>query len=238
MHWREPSEKPGPGYHGFDVYAGEDVTLEDDLQRRDLTINAIAETADGALIDPWGGQRDLQERVLRHVSAAFVEDPLRVLRVARFAAALHDRGFTVAPETLALMRSISASGELDALVPERVWQETAKALQTAHPDVYFRTLRECAALNSVFPEIDRLFGVPQPEQWHPEIDTGEHIMLVLQQAAKLSDALTVRFAALVHDLGKGTTDPQYWPRHSGHEERGVRLIEDLCTAPRRAQRLP
>lgn len=220
--------KTGPGYHGFAVYAGEDVTLEQDLQRRDLTINAIAEDDDGTLIDPWGGQRDIEARTLRHVSAAFSEDPLRVLRVARFAASLHEFGFTVAGATLDLMRDMVSSGELSALVPERVWQETVKALRSDHPDVYFRTLRECGALAVVFPEVDRLFGVPQPEKWHPEIDTGEHVMLVLQQAAARDASLPVRFAALVHDLGKGTTDKQYWPSHRGHEKRGLKLIEALC----------
>ncbi len=220
--------KTAPGYYGFDVYAGQDVTLEEDLQRRDLTINAIAEAADGTLIDPWDGQRDLQDRLLRHVSGAFNEDPLRVLRVARFAATFHRFGFSVAPETLQLMREMSVGGELDALVPERVWQETEKALRTSRPDVYFSTLRDCGALQAVFPEVDRLFGVPQPEQWHPEIDTGVHVLLVLQQAAVLSDSVAVRFAGLVHDLGKGTTDPQYWPSHRGHEKRSLTLIEQLC----------
>jgi len=220
--------KTGPGYGGFEVYAGEDVTLEQDLQRRDLTINAIAETANGELIDPCNGRQDIDNRILRHVSAAFREDPLRVLRLARFAASLHDLGFSIDPATASLMKEMSASGELSALTPERVWQETEKAFRSARPDVYIATLRDCGALAEVFPEVDRLFGVPQPEQWHPEIDTGVHILLVLKMAAQLSDSIPVRFAGLVHDLGKGTTDPQYWPSHRGHEKRGLKLIEALC----------
>jgi tRNA nucleotidyltransferase (CCA-adding enzyme) len=220
--------KTGPGYHGFDVYAGTDVTLEEDLQRRDLTVNAIAADDNGKLIDPWGGQADIEARVLRHVSEAFREDPLRVLRVARFAASLHDKGFTVAAETQQLLQEISASGELDALTPERVWKETEKALLTSRPDVYLQMLRDCGALQIVFPEIDALFGVPQPEKWHPEIDTGVHTLLTLQLAAELSTSIDVRFAAMVHDLGKGTSDPQYWPSHRDHERRGVKLIEQLC----------
>ena len=220
--------KSGKGYHGFDVYAGNDVTLEDDLQRRDLTINAMAEDAAGTLIDPWGGRADLEARVLRHVSDAFREDPLRVLRTARFAAVLHEHGFSVHPATLELMREMSAGGELDELTPERVWQETAKALASSRPDIYIEVLRDCGALVTVVPEVDRLFGVPQPAKWHPEIDTGIHILLVLRKAAELSDSPAVRFAALTHDLGKGTTDPQYWPSHRGHEKRGVKLIESLA----------
>lgn len=220
--------KTGPGYHGFDTYAGEDVTLEQDLERRDLTLNAIAALPDGTLIDPWGGQQDLEARVLRHVSAAFSEDPLRVLRVARFAATLHEFGFTVAPETLELMRAMVASGELDTLVPERVWRELEKALRCAHPDVFISTLRDCGALQVVLPEIEQLFGVPQPEQWHPEIDTGVHTLLTMRRAADLSAALPVRFAALVHDLGKGLTDPARWPAHHGHETSGLPLIRSLC----------
>ncbi|MGI9289754.1 MAG: multifunctional CCA addition/repair protein [Gammaproteobacteria bacterium] len=220
--------KTGPGYHGFDVYAGTDVSLEDDLQRRDLTINAIAEDVDGNLIDPWGGQADLESRIIRHVSEAFREDPLRVLRVARFAASLHELGFSVAPETTALLREMSGNGELATLTPERVWRETEKALITARPDIYIQTLRDCGALKIVYPELDALFGVPQPEKWHPEIDTGIHILLVMQTAAQLTESIEVRFAAMVHDLGKGTTDPKYWPSHRDHERRGVKLIEKLC----------
>jgi len=220
--------KTGPGYHGFEVYAGEDVTLEMDLQRRDLTINAIAETADGTIIDPCNGRADIADRVLRHVSPAFREDPLRILRVARFAARFSDLGFAVAPETTGLMREMAANGELDTLAPERIWKETAIALLETRPDVYLQTLRDCGALSHIFPEIDRLFGVPQPVKWHPEIDTGIHILLVLQMSAKLSESLAVRFAAMVHDLGKGITDPQYWPSHHDHEKRGLDLIEELC----------
>lgn len=221
-------KKTGPGYHGFEVYAGTDVSLEDDLRRRDLTINAIAESSAGDLIDPYGGQADIEARLLRHVSVAFREDPLRVLRVARFAARFHALGFRVAPETLELMRELSTGGELATLVPERVWAETEKALQETNPEVYLEVLRSCGALAVVFPEIDALFGVPQPEQWHPEIDTGLHVLLTMQAAARLSDSVAVRFATMVHDLGKGTTDPALWPRHVGHEERGIALIERLC----------
>jgi tRNA nucleotidyltransferase (CCA-adding enzyme) len=220
--------KTGPGYHGFEVYAGQDVSLEDDLLRRDLTVNAIAEDSEGNLTDPFHGQADIDARVLRHVSDAFREDPLRVLRVARFAARFHALGFSVAPETMQLMREMSASGELDTLVPERIWKETATALSESHPDVYLETLRECGALAIIFPELEQLFGVPQPEKWHPEIDTGVHILMVMRMAASLSDSLDVRFAAMVHDLGKGTTNKQWWPSHRGHEQRGLPLIEQLC----------
>jgi tRNA nucleotidyltransferase (CCA-adding enzyme) len=221
--------KTGPGYRGFETLFSPDVTLEQDLERRDLTINAIAKDPDGGgLIDPFGGQRDLGERVLRHVSGAFVEDPVRVLRVARFAARFAPLGFKVAPETLDLMREIAARGELDALVSERVWQETQRALEMPAPARFFEVLREANALPIIFPELHALFGVPQPEQWHPEIDTGVHTLMVLEQAAKLSDDPVVRFAALTHDLGKGTTPPSEWPRHIAHEQRGVALVESMC----------
>ena len=221
--------KTGRGYYGFEAYFAPDVTLEDDLRRRDLTVNAIAKDPEtGQLIDPFGGVRDLQSRVLRHVSAAFSEDPLRVLRVARFAARFAPLGFTVAPETLDLMRAMAQTDELNALVPERVWQETLRALSSAVPWRYFEVLREVGALAQVFPELERLFGVPQPPQWHPEIDTGVHTFMVLEQATALSADPRVRFASLVHDLGKGTTPPEEWPRHVGHEERSVKLIEALC----------
>jgi tRNA nucleotidyltransferase (CCA-adding enzyme) len=220
--------KVASGYRGFSVEFGPEVTLEEDLGRRDLTINAIAQSADGALIDPFGGKRDLEARRLRHVSEAFVEDPVRVLRVARFAARFAPLGFEVAPETLALMRTMVERGELAALVAERVWQESEKALREAAASEFFRVLRECGALKLIYPEIDALFGVPQPAEWHPEIDTGVHTLMVLEQAALLSPDTTVRFAALVHDLGKGTTAPADWPSHRGHEERSVALIEALA----------
>jgi tRNA nucleotidyltransferase (CCA-adding enzyme) len=219
--------KVGPGYRGFSVDFGPEVTLEEDLARRDLTINAIAQSADGTLVDPFGGRRDLSARVLRHVSAAFVEDPVRVLRVARFAARFAPLGFQVAPQTLALMRAMVERGEIHALVPERVWQETEKALRELKAAEFFKVLRECGALQPVYPEIDALFGVPQPAQWHPEIDTGVHTLMVLEQAALLSSDPVVRFAALVHDLGTGTTPCDEWPSHRGHEERSVSLIEAL-----------
>jgi len=219
--------KVSPGYRGFTVEFGPNVTLEEDLARRDLTINAIAQAADGSLFDPYGGQRDLQARVLRHVSPAFSEDPVRILRVARFAARFASLGFQVAPETMALMRAMSARGEADALVAERVWQETEKALRASAASVFFQVLRDCGALQVVYPEIDALWGVPQPEKWHPEIDTGVHTMMVLDQAVLLSDDTKVRFAALVHDLGKGVTPQEEWPGHKGHEERSVALIEAL-----------
>jgi tRNA nucleotidyltransferase (CCA-adding enzyme) len=220
--------KVSPGYRGFAVEFGPEVTLEEDLARRDLTINAIAEAADGTLVDPYGGRRDLDARVLRHVSPAFVEDPVRVLRVARFAARFAPLGFRIASETMDLMRAMVERGEVDALVAERVWQETEKALRETRASEFFRVLRECEALRRIYPEIDALFGVPQPSEWHPEIDTGVHTLMVLDQAALLSPDIKVRFAALVHDLGKGTTPPEQWPGHRGHEERSVSLIEALA----------
>jgi tRNA nucleotidyltransferase (CCA-adding enzyme) len=218
--------KHGRGYKGFIVYAAPDVTLEQDLARRDLTINAMAMDEAGRLIDPFGGERDLREGVLRHVSPAFAEDPLRVLRVARFAARFPT--FRVAPETLDLMRGMSASGELETLTPERVWGETDKALGETAPARYLEVLRECGALSRLFPELDALFGVPQPSEYHPEVDTGIHILLVLAQAARISPDRRVRFAALMHDLGKGTTPREAWPHHVGHEERGAALVETFC----------
>lgn len=220
--------KVAPGYRGFVTHFSPDVTLEEDLRRRDLTINAMAESSTGEIIDPYGGRRDLENRVLRHVSEAFVEDPVRVLRVARFAARFADLGFTVAEETRELMRRMAASGELDALVPERVWQETERALAQNRPDVYFEVLRDCGALAIVFPEVDALFGVPQPERWHPEIDTGVHTLLALRCAARLNASTAVRFAVLAHDLGKALTPREHWPSHHGHEEAGVAPIEALA----------
>jgi tRNA nucleotidyltransferase (CCA-adding enzyme) len=220
--------KVSPGYRGFVVEFGPEVTLEEDLARRDLTINAIAESPDGTLLDPYGGRSDLEARVLRHVSPAFVEDPVRVLRVARFAARFAPMGFQVAPETLELMRAMVERREVDALVPERVWQETEKALREPKASEFLRVLRACGALRPIYPEIDALFGVPQPAEWHPEIDTGLHTLMVLDQAVLLSPDPKVRFAALVHDLGKGTTPCEEWPSHRGHEERSVSLIEALA----------
>jgi tRNA nucleotidyltransferase (CCA-adding enzyme) len=223
--------KTGAGYYGFATRFSPDVTLEEDLARRDLTINAMAQAIDGdsdEVVDPYSGRRDLEARLLRHVSPAFVEDPLRVLRVARFAARFAPLGFTIAPETLALMQEIVRSGEMQALVAERVWVETERALGEQRPTVYFEVLRECGALAALFPELDRLFGVPQPPKWHPEIDTGIHTLQVLDVACELSRDTAVRFAALMHDLGKGVTPPEQWPSHIGHEQAGVRVIGGLC----------
>ena len=218
--------KVARGYRGFAVDHAPDVTLEDDLRRRDLTINAIARDEDGTLIDPHGGLRDLQARVLRHVSHAFTEDPVRILRLARFAARFTD--FTVADETMALMRWMVGEGEVDALVPERVWQELARGLMEAKPSRMFEVLRDSGALARIFPELDRLWGVPQRADHHPEVDTGVHTMLVLDHAAGQGHDLAVRFAALTHDLGKGETPEHALPRHIGHEARSVRLVEQAC----------
>jgi tRNA nucleotidyltransferase (CCA-adding enzyme) len=219
--------KTAVGYHGFAFNTSPDISIEDDLSRRDLTINAIARDADGQLIDPFNGLQDMKDRVLQHVSDAFVEDPVRILRVARFAARFHSLGFRVADETIDLMRRIVADGEADALVPDRVWKETDKALSANNSRVFFEQLRECAALQVVFPEVDALFGIPQPEKWHPEIDTGVHTMMVLDASEKLSPDPAVRFAGLVHDLGKATTRKEQLPRHPGHEARGVKLIKAM-----------
>jgi tRNA nucleotidyltransferase (CCA-adding enzyme) len=220
--------KTGPGYKGFEFNAHASVTLEEDLERRDLTINAMAEDADGSIIDPYGGRQDLEKGLLRHVSEAFREDPVRILRVARFAARFSERGFRVADETLALMRDMVAAGEADALVPERVWRETESALGEDRPEVFFEVMRETGALAVVYPELDALFGVPQPERWHPEIDTGVHVLMCLQQAVRMAASREVRFAVLVHDLGKGTTPKIHLPRHIGHEKRSVELIRPMC----------
>lgn len=220
--------KTAIGYHGFEFNASPDVSLEDDLYRRDLTINAIAENHDGQLVDPYQGQKDLDNRYLRHISPAFAEDPVRILRVARFSARYSSLGFKVADETNALMRSMTQKGEVDALVAERVWQELAKALTEPHPHVFFEVLKACDALPILFPEIAALFGVPQKAQWHPEVDTGIHTMMVLQQAAKCTQDPVVRFASLCHDLGKGSTPADLLPSHHGHETRGLALVKALC----------
>ncbi|WJV53123.1 multifunctional CCA addition/repair protein [Prodigiosinella aquatilis] len=220
--------KAGKGYTGFICDAAPNVTLEEDLQRRDLTINAIAQDENGNLIDPYEGRRDLQNRILRHVSDAFGEDPLRVLRVARFAARYAHLGFHIAEETMALMQRMTQEDELAYLTPERVWKETEKALGTQDPQIYFQVLRDCGALAVLFPEIDHLYGVPASAKWHPEIDTGIHTMMALEMAARLSPSLDVRFATLCHDLGKGLTPPEQWPHHHGHGRAGVKLVDTLC----------
>ena len=220
--------KSGHGYGGFTFHAAADVSLEEDLVRRDLTINAMAEDDDGQLYDPYQGQADLDKKILRHVSEAFTEDPLRVLRVARFAARYHHLGFTIAPETMVLMTAIASSGELDYLVAERVWKETERALGERSPDIYIEVLRQCGALDVLFPEVSRLFGVPQRADYHPEIDTGIHTLMALQQSVRLSRSSKIRFAVLVHDLGKGITPDHVLPSHRGHEARGVPLVNDVC----------
>jgi tRNA nucleotidyltransferase (CCA-adding enzyme) len=218
--------KTAPGYHGFTFHADPGVTLEEDLQRRDLTINAMAQDEDGRIVDPWGGRRDLADKLLRHVSPAFAEDPVRILRIARFAARFDD--FSIAPETQALMRHMVEIGEVDALVPERVWQELSRGLMEARPSRLFEVLRRCGALARLLPEVDRLWGVPQPPAHHPEVDTGVHLMLVLDMAAQLDASLEVRFACLGHDLGKGTTPVDELPRHIAHEARSVQLVQELA----------
>ena len=219
--------KTACGYHGFAVHASPDVTLEQDLARRDLTINAIAQDANGQRIDPYGGARDIHAKVLRHVTDAFRVDPVRILRLARFAARFPD--FTVAPETLALMRDMVADGEVDALVSERVWQELSRGLMATRPSRMLQVLRDCGALQRLLPEVDKLYGVPQRPEYHPEIDTGVHLEMVLDQSARLNAPLDVRFACLCHDLGKGTTPPDVLPRHIGHEQRSEKLTRALCT---------
>lgn len=227
--------KSGRGYGGFTFHASPDVTLEQDLIRRDLTVNAMAEDDQGNLIDPYNGQQDLKARILRHVSPAFAEDPLRVLRVARFAARYAPLGFSVAPETLALMRQLAESGELTHLTAERSWKEISRALMEPRPDVFVQVLRDCGALAALLPEVDDLFGVPQPQTHHPEIDTGVHVLSVLHQCAEHDQPLNVRWACLLHDVGKGLTPEAEWPRHIAHEHKGLRLIQAInarCKAPR------
>jgi len=220
--------KTAAGYKGFEVHASPDVTLEEDLIRRDLSINAIAKDENGDYIDPYHGIADIENKILRHVSDAFAEDPVRILRIARFMARYAHLGFSIADKTLALMKTMVAAGEVNALVPERVWQEMQKALSEKTPGAFITTLRDCGALQRIMPELDCLFGVPQPPEHHPEIDTGIHTLLVLEQACKLSDDADVRFAALVHDLGKGTTPKEEWPRHIGHEARGADIVKKVC----------
>jgi tRNA nucleotidyltransferase (CCA-adding enzyme) len=231
-------KKVARGYHGFEFHADPDVTLEEDLKRRDLTINAMAQDDDGTIIDPFHGQQDLQNKILRHVSDAFAEDPVRILRVGRFAARFAD--FTIAPETMQLMKNMVQAGEVDALVAERVWQELERALSESNPERFIEVLRKCGALKIIFPEIDDLFGVPNPAEWHPEIDSGIHTLMTLQMAVKLTDDPTIRFAVLVHDVGKAKTDKELLPEHHGHEKIGVSLVKDLCErlhVPRKYQDL-
>ena len=220
--------KTAPGYHGFTFEFSKDVSLEDDLTRRDLTINAIARDENGNVVDPHNGLADIEKRVLRHVSSAFREDPVRILRVAKFAARFHELGFSVAAETMSLMHTMVSDGEVDALVADRVWKETEQALSGKNSRVYFEVLRACGALERLFPEVDALFGIPQPAKWHPEIDTGLHTMMVLDVAEQLSDDLEVRFSALTHDLGKATTPEDELPSHRGHEKRSAKLIQGIA----------
>ncbi len=221
-------KKTAPGYAGFEFISDSSVSIEQDLLRRDLTINAMAESDDGLFIDPYNGKQDLDDRILRHVSPAFAEDPVRILRIARFAARFSNLGFTIANETMELMISMVNNGEVDSLVEERVWQELHSCLKESHPEVFFEVLRQCGALARLFPELEQLYGVPQSTEYHPEIDTGIHTMMVLQQACLLTTDTKVRFAALVHDLGKGLTPEHELPKHNDHERRGVPLVEALC----------
>lgn len=220
--------KQGKGYTGFSCYAEPDVTIEQDLLRRDLTVNAIAQARDGSIIDPFFGRKDIENKILRHVSPAFSEDPLRVLRVARFAARYHYLGFTVAPETMQLMSDMALSGELNNLTPDRIWKEFSRALHENNPEVFIEVLRVTGALNVLWPSLDALWGIPNPEQHHGEVDSGIHTMMVLKQAVKFSDQVAVRFAALCHDLGKGLTKKNNWPSHHGHEKFGLALVKDIC----------
>lgn len=222
-------KKSGSGYTGFVCDFSPDISVEQDLERRDLTVNAMAMADDGTIIDPFNGQQDIKDKVLRHVSPAFVEDPLRVLRIAKFAARFHHLGFTVAPETQLLMTTMVETGELNALIPERIWQEMSSALNERSPSVFFNVLRDCGALKLLMPEIAALWGVPNPEKWHPEIDTGIHTMMVVDQSAKLSESPVTRFAALVHDFGKGLTPESMWPHHRGHEKTGLKPLKAFCT---------
>jgi len=223
--------KQGQGYTGFTCYAEPDVTIEQDLLRRDLTVNAIAKNSEGKIIDPYGGLQDIESKILRHVSDAFVEDPLRVLRVARFSARYYNDGFTIAPETLELMTKISKSGELSQLSAERIWQEMQQSLNEKHPEIFFQVLHQCQALNAIWPDLEALWDVPNPAQWHPEICSGVHSMMVLQQAVLLTEnnenKTAIRFAALCHDLGKGLTLSEHWPSHRGHEKAGLPLVEKI-----------
>ena len=224
--------KTAAGYHGFVFDTSPDVSIEEDLSRRDLTINALAVDSDGVLIDPFGGMQDLEKRLIRHVSDAFMEDPVRILRAAKFAARYARLGFRIAPETRDMMRQMVADGEADALVPDRVWKETEAALAGPNPHLYFEALRACRALRVVFPEVDALFGVPQPAKWHPEIDAGLHTMMVVEESEKISGDVEVRFAALMHDIGKARTNPAELPSHPGHEQLGKKMIREV------AERLP
>ncbi|MGB0473510.1 MAG: multifunctional CCA addition/repair protein [Porticoccaceae bacterium] len=220
--------KSGHGYKGFEFYTSTEVTLEQDLIRRDLTINAMAQDTDGTIIDPYGGQQDLEKKILRHVSEAFTEDPLRVLRVARFAARYHHLGFTIADETMDLLKSIVAKGEMEFLVAERVWKETSRALSEQSPHVYIEVLKQCGALAEILPEIEALFGVPQRADYHPEVDTGIHTLMALKQSAKISDSGAVRFGVLVHDVGKALTPEAVLPSHTGHEASGLPIVKAMC----------